>query len=130
MQIGELAQRTGLSKDTLRFYEKVGLLPPAPKRENGYRDYPESWVSNLQLLIRARELGFTLEELKQLALLFQQRQLSPREMTRHLAQKEQEIDARIAQLQHLKADIQQALAGHCEFREQLQKVSRSSQKGL
>jgi MerR family copper efflux transcriptional regulator len=70
-------------------------------------------------MVRARELGFTLEELKQLALLFEQRQLSPREMAHHLTQKEQEIDARITQLQYLKADIQQALAGQCELREQL-----------
>src|SRR3990167_1739021 len=110
MQINELAKRTGISKDTLRFYEKIGLLPLAPKLANGYRNYPESWVKTLQLIVRARELGFTLEELKNLAQLFHSNQLTKFEMARYLEQKESEIDTRINKLQELKSDIQRALS--------------------
>ena len=119
MKISELSHRTGLSKDTLRFYEKVQLLPPAPKLENGYRDYPEDWVDSILLLMRARELGFTLEELKVLSGLFYQQALSPREMGRRLKGKLTEIDARILRLQTLRQDIETALAGQCAYGERL-----------
>ena len=61
MRIGELATATGLSRDTLRFYEKRGLLR-AQRGSNGYRDYPAESVQWLGYLRLAQSLGFTLAE--------------------------------------------------------------------
>jgi MerR family copper efflux transcriptional regulator len=63
MQIGELALATGLSRDTLRFYEKRGLLR-ARRQGNGYRDYPPDAVQWLCYLRSAQALGFTLKEIE------------------------------------------------------------------
>jgi len=63
MKIGELASATGLSRDTLRFYEKRGLLQ-ARRRDNGYRDYPPEAVQWLCYLRSAQQLGFTLAEIE------------------------------------------------------------------
>ena len=63
MQIGEIANATGLSRDTLRFYEKRGLLR-ARRSANGYRDYPPEAVEWLRYLRLAQSLGFTLAEIE------------------------------------------------------------------
>ena len=63
MRIGELSRRTGLSASRIRFYEKRGLLPPPDRRENGYRDYPDSMVKRLGLIDGAQRLGFSLVEI-------------------------------------------------------------------
>lgn len=64
LSIGNVAKRVGISVDTVRFYEKKGLLPLAPRRESGYRDYPEDTVRRLRFIRNAREIGFTLDEIQ------------------------------------------------------------------
>jgi len=67
MRAGEIAEQAGVNRQTLRFYEREGLLPP-PKREgNGYRDYPASTVALVRFIKHAQELGFTLDEARALA---------------------------------------------------------------
>lgn len=64
--IGEAARRTGLSADTLRYYERIGLLPP-PGRSAGHRRvYRERDIGRLHFIRRAQAVGFTLEEIRQL----------------------------------------------------------------
>jgi len=58
---GELARATGLSIDTLRFYEDQGVIPPPPRLRNGYRDYPEHYVTLLAFVREARLLGIPLQ---------------------------------------------------------------------
>jgi MerR family copper efflux transcriptional regulator len=60
---GELAKRTGLSADTLRHYERLGVLPLISRTSGGYRVYPESAVERILVIQRALRLGFTLAEL-------------------------------------------------------------------
>ena len=62
----ELARQAGVNIETLRFYEKKGLLPPPPRRSTGYRAYPEESVRLLRFIKRAQELGFTLAEIREL----------------------------------------------------------------
>ncbi len=69
MQIGRVAQSTGLSVDTIRFYEKQSLIPPARRTDAGYRVYDESTVDRLQLIGRAQSLGFSLQEIRELLLI-------------------------------------------------------------
>ena len=67
MRIGELARQIGVSTDTVRFYERSGWLPRAPRRENAYRDYRESDAEHLRLLIDLRRLDLPLEDAARIA---------------------------------------------------------------
>jgi len=66
MKIGDLSRETALSIDTIRYYEKRGLLPPPPRSSSGYRQYGPETVARLRFIVHAKELGFTLEESAQL----------------------------------------------------------------
>ena len=67
MRIGELAERVGVSTDTLRFYERSGWLPRPERRDNSYRDYDESDVEHIRLLIDLRRLDIPLEDAARIA---------------------------------------------------------------
>lgn len=66
MQIGQVAERTGLSLRTIRFYEENGLVIPTARSDGGFRLYSEDDVSRLQVVKRMKPLGFTLEEMQEL----------------------------------------------------------------
>ena len=66
MRSGELARLTGISADSIRHYERLGILPKAERTEGGYRIYPPSTVQRVQLTQRAVQLGFTLKELSEI----------------------------------------------------------------
>lgn len=68
MLIGQLSKRTGFSRDTIRYYEKIGLLQLPERRWNSpaYKDYPEELVHVLHAIRKYKELGFTLEEIREL----------------------------------------------------------------
>lgn len=66
LKTGELAKRSGVNIETLRFYERKGLLPEPPRRESGYREYPSENVRLIRFIKRAQELGFSLGEIKEL----------------------------------------------------------------
>jgi MerR family transcriptional regulator, Zn(II)-responsive regulator of zntA len=63
MRSGELARRAGISADTIRHYERIGLLKTAPRTQNGYRDYAPASLPRVRLIRRAIALGFSLNEL-------------------------------------------------------------------
>jgi MerR family transcriptional regulator, copper efflux regulator len=63
---GELAQRTGVSTDTLRHYERLRLLPMPPRTQGGYRDYPERAAERVRLIRNALSLGFSLAEVTEI----------------------------------------------------------------
>jgi len=64
MLIGEIACAAGVSRDTIRYYEKVGLVVSVGRRDNGYRVYREGDVTRLQMIRRMKDLGFTLGEIR------------------------------------------------------------------
>ena len=66
LKIGQLARAAGVNVETIRYYERRGLLPEPPRTRSGYREYPESDVARLGFIRRAQELGFTLKEVKEL----------------------------------------------------------------
>jgi DNA-binding transcriptional MerR regulator len=108
MQIGELSSATGLSRDTLRFYEKRGLVA-SNRRSNGYREYPAEAVEWLCYVRTAQALGFTLAEIETgLPMLTGVEAAGPllREVLRS---KLKEIDERIAALTVLRADLAQRI---------------------
>jgi len=64
--IGKLADRTGLNIETIRYYEKVGLVPPPPRTQGRHRAYGERHVQRLAFIRRSRELGFSLDDVRKL----------------------------------------------------------------
>ena len=64
LQRGELARLTGCNLETIRYYEKIGMIPEPPRTASGYRVYDETHVSRLRFILRARELGFAIGEVR------------------------------------------------------------------
>ncbi len=63
LRVGQVARRSGVNLQTLRYYERRGLLPAPPRTEAGYRAYPPQAVDRVRLIKRAQSLGFTLQEI-------------------------------------------------------------------
>jgi DNA-binding transcriptional MerR regulator len=110
MQIGEIAEATGLSRDTLRFYEKRGLLR-ARRSANGYRDYPAEAVDLLRYIRLAQTLGFTLAEIEaDLPLLAQPgAEVTAPQLRAALERKLADIDQRINGLHMLRGELARRL---------------------
>lgn len=66
LTIGKVASRSGVGVETVRFYERNGLIPEPMRTESGYRQYSEQIVSRILFIRRAKDLGFTLREIKEL----------------------------------------------------------------
>jgi MerR family copper efflux transcriptional regulator len=117
MRIGDIAQATGISRDTLRFYEKRGLLQ-ARRSSNGYRDYPPEAVQWLTYLRTAQSLGFTLAEIEADLPLLADPGAAPDALRAALRTKLAEIDRRIEGLATLRADLAGRLgdAADCPLR--------------
>lgn len=67
LRVGEVAARAGVHRETLRYYERRGLIPPPPQRTSGYRAYPAETVERVRLIKWAEGLGFTLREIIELS---------------------------------------------------------------
>ena len=106
MLIHALGKRVGLSRDTLRFYEKLGLIE-SQRAENGYRHYSEQMVFRLELIQLAKSLGFQLSEIAELIkILAIQQQLSTEQLQESLEEKLREVDEKLQQLHSLKGLLQ------------------------
>ena len=113
MQTGEVAARAGVNIQTLRYYERRGLLGRPPRTESGYRRYSEDAVRIVRFVKRAQELGFTLDEAEQLLRL---RRVTParRSSVRALATaKVADIESKMRQLAAMRAALQQMLSACC-----------------
>src|SRR4051794_16405994 len=66
LTIGQLAERGGVNLETIRYYEREGLIPPPPRKSSGHRAYSTAAVRRLQFIKRAQELGFSLAEIREL----------------------------------------------------------------
>lgn len=99
LKTGELAKRAGVNVETLRFYERKGLLPEPQRRASGYRDYPEESVTRIRFIKRAQGLGFSLDEIHEL-LALRVKPKSPCAEVRDVVEKKiQEVHQKIADLQ-------------------------------
>ena len=112
MLIHELARLVDLSIDTIRFYEKQGLLDGAhfSRRANNYRMYTEAAVERLRLVRQGQAAGFTLREMRSLIHAWENDQLTFEQKEAQFQRKMDEIDQRIADLLHCKSYLKEKLA--------------------
>lgn len=109
LTIGAVAKRAGVAIDTIRYYEREGLLPEPARRPSGYRSYGEDTVAQLRFIRRAKNLGFTLEEIRELLALSADRQRGVKAVKQRAQQRLAEIEARIAELQRVRAGLAQLI---------------------
>lgn len=110
MRIRELAQQTGVTPPTIRYYEQIGILPPAARADNGYRAYRAGDVERMRFIVRARGLDFSLDEIRAI-LAFRERGETPcAYVLEQIDDKVAEIDQRMADLARMKAELRQLQA--------------------
>ncbi|GGA93817.1 MerR family transcriptional regulator [Puia dinghuensis] len=126
MRIGELSKRSGFSRDTIRFYEKKGLirLPDAGRDRYQFKDYPETILRRLLAIRQIKEFGFTLQETLGMIILFEEGVLEPQRGIRFVQRKIDRIDQKIHELTTIKNRLQQIVdtspTGNCPLDKVLQ----------
>ena len=106
MEIKEIANLSGVSQKTIRYYEDFGLVPPPTRKSNGYRNYTTSDLDRLKLIVGARRLDFSLKEIKEI-LDLRDKNIAPcKILLSLLVKKSDEIKIRITELQDLEKDLQ------------------------
>ncbi|MBS3966997.1 MAG: MerR family DNA-binding protein [Truepera sp.] len=102
---GQVAHLSGLDIETVRFYEKQGLIDEPPRSDSGYRQYSEQDVSRLRLIKRAKELGFSLKEIADLLELQVNPKTGSAEVRAQAEAKIADIDEKIADLTKMRATL-------------------------
>ncbi|MET7987765.1 MULTISPECIES: MerR family transcriptional regulator [unclassified Streptomyces] len=115
MRIGELAAQAGMTRDTIRFYEKVGLVT-GRRLPNGYRDFPPETVAWLEYVRTAQALGFSLAEIMRTGETLREAPDSAEALSTLFEEKLQVVDARIAELTSLRADLTTRIGSGCPLR--------------
>lgn len=110
MNIGEAADHSGVPAKTIRYYEEIGLIQPALRAANNYRHYDETRIRTLQFLKRARSLGFTIEECRELLSLYQDRSRSSADVKRVAQQRVDQINRKIAELEGMRDTLENLIA--------------------
>lgn len=102
MKIGQIAKASGVRIDTLRYYEKEGLIKPASRTEAGYREYDNNAVQQMRFILKAKALGFSLQEIRELLSLRIDREHHPCSEVKDMAEtKLTSIEEKIAELQRM-----------------------------
>lgn len=109
LSIGAVARQAGVGIETVRFYERQGLLEEPERRASGYRQYDSEAIAVLRFIRRAKELGFTLKEIKGLLALRLDASATQAEVRQQAKAKVADIDARIADLQRMRDALQQLI---------------------
>lgn len=110
LTIGAVAKRVGVAIDTIRYYEREGLLPEPLRRASGYRSYGEGTVTQLRFIRRAKDLGFTLEEIRELLALSRDRQRGVKAVKQRAQQRVAALEQRIAELQRVRDGLAELVA--------------------
>jgi MerR family copper efflux transcriptional regulator len=107
LSIGQVARRAGVGVETVRFYEREGLLEEPPRRASGYRQYSEQVVKRIHFIKRAQQLGFSLKEITDLLLLRVDGQTSCEEVKQRTEAKIAEVERKLVELQHMRQALLQ-----------------------
>ena len=106
MRIKELGERAGLVPDTIRYYERVGLLEPATRAPNGYREYADDTLEDLRFIQKAQALGLKLRDIQEVMEIAAGGRASCEHVRRALASRLEEVETR---LRELRATLREAL---------------------
>ena len=111
MKIGEAAAASGCHIETIRYYERIGLLPRAARTEAGYRDYVPAEVERVRFITRGRELGFSLDEVRSLLGLAEDTSLTCADVDRVAREHLTEIRQRVRELNRIAKELEHTIAG-------------------
>lgn len=115
MSIGAVAERAGVGIDTIRYYEREGLMPEPKRRASGYRVYDDAAVQRLRFIRRAKDLGFTLEEIGELLALSADRDRGVEGVRQRAEARLQAVEQRLSELRRVQRGLRQlidACPGH------------------
>ena len=105
MQIQAVSERSGVSAQTIRYYESLGILPQPQRKPNGYRTYVEEDVERVRFVAGARRLGLSIDDVREILALRDTGEAPCRTILVMLKQKADEIQQRIAELQRLETEL-------------------------
>ncbi|MFD2216502.1 MerR family transcriptional regulator [Metabacillus endolithicus] len=112
LTISQLAKVCEVNIETIRYYERRGLIPKPPRNNSGYRKFPEGFVKDIQFIKRTQDLGFTLEEIKNLLTASNNEDFRSEEVHDFATSKIKEIEERIENMHQMKALLED-LAEKC-----------------
>jgi len=104
--IGQAAKLSGVSAKMVRHYESLGLLPAVSRTDSGYRQYSEAEVHTLRFIKRARDLGFSMEEIGELVSLWQNRRRASANVRKIARKHADDLGARIAAMQEMRKTLE------------------------
>ena len=140
MQIGQMAKKLGVKTDTLRFYEKNGLLTPSTRSETGYRYYSQGDFQRAMFILRCKRVGFTLSDIKELlSIRIDKSSHSCEQVKNRTTAKRVEVEERIAELQRFHqslTELEKACCGgpgsaeYCSILEALEPSHEKVSKGV
>lgn len=104
-KIGEVASRANVNKETVRYYEKRGLIPKPDRRRSGYRIFTQRHIDQIKFIKRAQELGFTLSEIKELLDLRMDEDTTCSEIKEEAQEKYKDVEEKIKDLQRIKETL-------------------------
>lgn len=113
LQIGEAADNSGVSAKMIRYYEEIGLIPSVRRKHSGYRLYGDADVHRLRFIRRARELGYSIENIRQLLRLWHDRRRPSRKVKKLALEHIAGLETQIARMQGLR-DTLKHLADACD----------------
>ena len=105
MTIGELAKQVTVGQGTIRFYERKGLIPEPPRTSSGYRQYPAETATRLRFILRAKNLGFALKEIKELLSLRLDEDTCRVDVRQQASDKIRDLDGKIRDLQGMRSRL-------------------------
>jgi DNA-binding transcriptional MerR regulator len=113
MRIGELSQRSGFTRDTIRFYEKMGLIrmPRGDRNRFQFKDYPETVLRRLVAIRQIKDFGFTLQETLALLVLYEEGVLEQERGLRYVQRKIEKLDQQIREMVMVRSRLQQVMEG-------------------
>ena len=109
MNIGRLAELAEVNIDTIRYYEKQGLLPPAARTSSGYRQYTQADLERLRFILRSKDLGFSLTEIGDLLSLTKDRDSDMRGVKQKAEQRLEQVEQKIAELRRVRSGLKKLI---------------------
>lgn len=110
MRIGTVARKCGVGIDTIRYYEREGLLLPPQRRPSGYREYDDEALDRLRFIRRAKDLGFSLDDIRELLSLSGDREHGVKGVKQRAQRRLERVEERLAQLQRMRDGLEELIA--------------------